>query len=247
MATTTNYSWTTPDDTSLVKDGAAAIRSLGSSIDTTTKALNPSTTLGDIEYRSATANTNTRLGIGTSGQVLAVNGSGVPAWTTVSSGGMTAIASGSLSGTNVDLTSIPTTYKSLQLVLRNVSPSANTGMTLRINGDTTTSYRYQSIDNGIVTNRNDTGLLYLTDVANLIAASSTQGNFVIDIPDYSSVSSHNLTWTAGYLDSNTSATVADFGIAYYRPTTNAAITQLRVANLSTTTFDSGTYTLYGVN
>lgn len=84
MATTTNYSWVTPDDTSLVKDGAAAIRSLGTSVDTTTKALNPSTTLGDIEYRSSTANTNTRLGIGTTGQVLAVSG-GVPAWTTVSS------------------------------------------------------------------------------------------------------------------------------------------------------------------
>jgi len=81
MATTTNYSWTTPDDTALVKDGAAAIRTLGSSIDTTTKNLNPSTTLGDIEYRSSTANTNTRLGIGTTGQVLSVSG-GVPAWTT---------------------------------------------------------------------------------------------------------------------------------------------------------------------
>jgi hypothetical protein len=81
MATTTNYSWSTPDDTALVKDGAAAIRTLGSSVDTTTKALNPSTTLGDIEYRSSTANTNTRLGIGTTGQVLSVSG-GVPAWAT---------------------------------------------------------------------------------------------------------------------------------------------------------------------
>jgi hypothetical protein len=35
MATTTNYSWTTPDDTALVKDGAAAIRSLGTAIDST--------------------------------------------------------------------------------------------------------------------------------------------------------------------------------------------------------------------
>jgi len=34
MATTTNYGWTTPDDTALVKDGAAAIRALGTSIDT---------------------------------------------------------------------------------------------------------------------------------------------------------------------------------------------------------------------
>jgi hypothetical protein len=85
MATTTNYGWTTPDDTALVKDGAAAIRTLGSSVDTTTKALNPSTTLGDIEYRSATANTNTRLGIGTAGQVLTV-ASGVPSWATPSAG-----------------------------------------------------------------------------------------------------------------------------------------------------------------
>jgi hypothetical protein len=79
MATTTNYGWDTPDDTDLVKDGAAAIRTLGSSVDTTTKNLNPETTLGDIAYRSATANTNTRLGIGTSNQVLTVSG-GVPAW-----------------------------------------------------------------------------------------------------------------------------------------------------------------------
>jgi hypothetical protein len=79
MATTTNYGWTTPDDTDLVKDGASAIRTLGTSIDTTTKNLNPSTTLGDIEYRSATANTNTRLGIGSTGNVLTVSG-GVPVW-----------------------------------------------------------------------------------------------------------------------------------------------------------------------
>ena len=81
MANTTNYNWETPDDTDLVKDGAAAIRTLGSSVDTTTKALNPSTTLGDIEYRSSTANTNTRLGIGSTGQVLTVAG-GVPTWAT---------------------------------------------------------------------------------------------------------------------------------------------------------------------
>jgi len=86
MATTTNYGWTTPDDTALVKDGASAIRSLGTSVDTTTKNLNPSTTLGDIEYRSSTANTNTRLGIGTTGQVLTVAG-GVPSWAAPSAGG----------------------------------------------------------------------------------------------------------------------------------------------------------------
>lgn len=33
MATTTNYGWTTPDDSAYVKDGAAAIRSLGTAVD----------------------------------------------------------------------------------------------------------------------------------------------------------------------------------------------------------------------
>jgi hypothetical protein len=79
MANTTNYNWETPDDTDLVKDGAAAIRTLGNSVDTTTKALNPETTLGDIAYRSATSNTNTRLAIGSAGQVLTV-AAGVPSW-----------------------------------------------------------------------------------------------------------------------------------------------------------------------
>jgi hypothetical protein len=97
MATTTNYGWTTPDDTALVKDGAAAIRTLGSSVDTTTKALNPSTTLGDIEYRSSTANTNTRLGIGSTGNVLTVAG-GVPTWAAPAGGATFAGCSLTMSG-----------------------------------------------------------------------------------------------------------------------------------------------------
>ena len=83
MATTTNYSWTTPDDTDLVKDGASAIRTLGSAIDTTTKNLNPQTTTGAIAYRSSTSNVNTALAIGTAGQVLTVNsGATAPEWAT---------------------------------------------------------------------------------------------------------------------------------------------------------------------
>jgi hypothetical protein len=93
MANTTNYNWETPDDTDLVKDGAAAIRTLGNSVDTTTKALNPETTLGDIAYRSATSNTNTRLPIGTAGQILAVSG-GVPAWINNDQGDITEVQAG---------------------------------------------------------------------------------------------------------------------------------------------------------
>jgi len=93
MANTTNYNWETPDDTDLVKDGAAAIRTLGNSIDTTTKALNPETTLGDIAYRSSTSNTNTRLPIGSNGQILGVS-AGVPAWINNDQGDITEVQAG---------------------------------------------------------------------------------------------------------------------------------------------------------
>jgi hypothetical protein len=78
---TTNYSWPMPTSADLVTDLPADFALFGQPVDTTLKALNPETTLGDIAFRSATSNTNTRLGIGTAGQVLAVSG-GVPAWTT---------------------------------------------------------------------------------------------------------------------------------------------------------------------
>ena len=97
MATTTNYGWTTPDDTDLVKDGAAAIRTLGSSADTTVKDLNPGTTAGDIDYyTSSTA--KARIAIGTAGQVLQVNGGATaPEWAAPSSGALVKINSTALS------------------------------------------------------------------------------------------------------------------------------------------------------
>ena len=95
---TTNYGWPMPTSTDLVTDLPADFAAFGQPVDTSLKALNPETTLGDIAYRSATANTNTRLAIGTTGQVLAVSG-GVPAWTTpaAAASGLTKIFSASFS------------------------------------------------------------------------------------------------------------------------------------------------------
>jgi len=126
MATTTNYGWTTPDDTALVKDGAAAIRTLGSSVDTTTKALNPSTTLGDIEYRSSTANTNTRLGIGSTGNVLTVSG-GVPTWAAPAGGGKVLQVVQATYSTSKTVAS--TTYTDTDLTA-SITPSASTSKVL---------------------------------------------------------------------------------------------------------------------
>jgi hypothetical protein len=142
MASTTNYGWVTPDDTSLVKDGAAAIRTLGSSVDTTTKALNPSTTLGDIEYRSATANTNTRLGIGTTGQILTVTG-GVPAWATPGSsfGSYTLLSSTALTGATT-ITINVATKENYMILIGSASAGASSQFQLRMNGDSGSNYNF---------------------------------------------------------------------------------------------------------
>ena len=132
MPTTTNYGWTTPADTDLVKDGAAAIRTLGSSVDTTTKNLNPQTTTGAIAYRSATSNVNTALPIGTAGQLLAVNAGGTaPEWKTIPSGGKvlqviygstttsTTISSSTFTDTTLSTSITPSSATSKVLILVN--------------------------------------------------------------------------------------------------------------------------------
>lgn len=78
MANTTNFNWATPDDTDLVKDGAAAIRTLGSSIDTsfvdlkggTTGQVLSKATNTDLDYTWITPNvgdiTEVQAGVGIS-------------------------------------------------------------------------------------------------------------------------------------------------------------------------------------
>jgi hypothetical protein len=81
---TTNYGFVLPTSSDLVTDLPADFDVALQGVDTRLKALQPGTTLGDLAYSSATANTNTRLGIGSTGQVLTV-AAGVPSWATPAS------------------------------------------------------------------------------------------------------------------------------------------------------------------
>jgi hypothetical protein len=245
MATTTNYGWTTPDDTALVKDGAAAIRTLGSSVDTTTKALNPSTTLGDIEYRSSTANTNTRLGLGTAGQLLQVNsGANAPEWATVSTGGMTLISTTTLSGSSVTLSSIPQTYNDLVVVIRNYLPSSDDGQIwMRINSDSGT--RYANITTLSVISSAST----FTDSVFIVQPSAdnavTQNFGKIQLFDYKNTT----TWKS--IETNSISTDATTNTSYRYSTYFGVYNQIpAISSLlfiaSSGTFTSGTILLYGV-
>jgi len=102
-------------------------------VDTRLKALNPATTLGDLNYASSTANTNTRLGIGSSGQVLAVSG-GVPAWTTIGGSGFTMIQRSSFSAVSNTSTTFDgvftSTYKTYRIAFEAISSSDAPPVTL---------------------------------------------------------------------------------------------------------------------
>ena len=126
---TTNYGWPMPTSTDLVTDLPADFAAFGQPVDTTLKALNPETTLGDIAYRSATSNTNTRLGIGTNGQVLAVSG-GVPAWTTTAD--VTPLT------TKGDLFTFDTADARLPV-------GATNGMTLQVDSSTATGLKWATV------------------------------------------------------------------------------------------------------
>ena len=244
MATTTNYGWTTPDDTALVKDGASAIRTLGSSVDTTTKNLNPETTLGDIAYRSSTANVKTRLGLGTAGQVLQVNsGANAPEWATFSANSMTSLASGNLSSTSVTLSSISQSYNTLILEIRNMYVNTENGLRIRLNGTSGTSYQRTSVLSSSATNTNATGLSGFNidgDVPN----TSVGMNFSMEIDLYTNATTPKLiTYQATDLN-NGPTNVMSVG----RFASNSAITSITITTAAgTATFNAaGTYVLWGV-
>jgi len=286
MANTTNYNWETPDDTDLVKDGAAAIRTLGNSIDTTTKNLNPETTTGDIAYRSATANTNTRLPIGSAGQVLTV-AAGVPSWATPTdqtplttkgdvftfstvdarlgvgangtvltadsaettglkwvaptSGSMTLLTSGTLSGASVTTASLSASYEDLRIVFRNIRPDTDAAYFLfRFNSDSNTRYSYSNGNTGVMT----FGETYMSFNPAIDNGAST-ATAVLIVPDYANTATWKQCYWNSLTNNSTTPTSGDInrGTGVYNQT--SAISSLTFL-MSTGNFTSGNYYVYGV-
>jgi hypothetical protein len=92
-------------------------------------------------------------GAATSGQVLQANGSGAVTFATpAAGGGMTLIATATPSAaTSLSFTSIPGTYKHLVIMFSDVTQSAAGQWNIRCNNDTTASYHYLWIRDGVVT------------------------------------------------------------------------------------------------
>jgi hypothetical protein len=246
MATTTNYSWSTPDDTALVKDGAAAIRTLGSSIDTSVKSLNPGTTAGDLDYYT-TSTAKARLALGTANQQLRVNsGATAPEWfTPAAAGGMTLINTGgtTLTGASVTIGSIPGTYKNLQLVVQNFLPATDgASIRVRFNADSNNRYNFNTPTQDSNLPLNENHMVLSSDQDN----ATSQSLIVMDISDYANAA----TWKTAISDSwtNNATTSTNFNYKRHYGIYNqtGAITSI-VLLPSAGNFTSGTAYLYGVS
>ena len=223
MPTTTNFGWTTPADTDLVKDGAAAIRTLGNGIDTSFLDLKG----------------------GTTGQVLSkTSGTDLDfTWTTIASGGMTQIATGSFSGSSVVISSIPTTYKDLALIVRSLGNSTtNEQARMRFNNDSTAS-RHGEIS-AFATTANAT---FSQTYAGLTTDSNNTNDIslaYVYIPDYTNTSTWKMfiSYSLAAASTSTNFNFRNF-LGFYNQTT--AITSLGFIPQNGT-FTSGSYILYGV-
>jgi hypothetical protein len=250
MATTTNYSWTTPDDTDLVKDGAAAIRSLGTAIDTTVftnaDAAIAKTIVdakGDIIAATA-ADTVSRLAVGTNGQVLLADSTAATglAWGTPAAGGMTSIATGSLSSTSVTISAISGAYKHLYLVIFDAQVNTATGIAFRINGSTSTYWRLGAdLDTSAWNAASDNKF---RPYGSSLPTSGSQWQNTLLIENYADSSSFKPYSGTEMTNNNSTGTVFFAG----NNSITAAITSITVTTVNgTSTFTGGTYILYGVN
>jgi hypothetical protein len=198
---------------------------------------------GELVVGSAT-NDSGIVSVGANGTVLTADSAeatGVK-WAAVAGGGETLITSGTLSGASVTISSIPTTYNDLKLVIRNFLPASTANIRARFNGDTAT--RYNSAD-GFTS---DTNTAYSGDQMQLTnTQNSTSSNSLIvsTVLDYANTSTWKQIFT--FAITNNATTVANFNFfpskGYYNQ--NTAITSLTLFP-NTGNFTSGDYFLYGV-
>jgi len=246
MANTTNYNWETPDDTDLVKDGAAAIRTLGNSIDTTTKNLNPETTTGDIAYRSATANVNTRLALGTAGQVLRVNsGATAPEWATASAGALTKITSASFTTqSSVAIDDVFTSTYKRYMVLLDVLASTSVILRLqfRYAGPTTQALDYFGSNFEITRANTQTGNGFVnTTTATLLnTLENTSAQLTMYFSGVGNTSENPSFWFNGFNSGDSQASVLGGGRNY----TSRTYTGFLLSPDSGTI--TGSYQVYGL-
>jgi hypothetical protein len=204
------------------------------------------TAKGDLIAGTGSA-TFDNLPVGTNGQTLVADSTASTGlkWATASSGGMTSLASGSLSSTSVSITGLSTSYNELLIIFNGVSLSGTDQPNFRFNADNGLNY-YQATNSATAGTANSAangGVLINTT----IGAASTNNSWIIRLSNYTSTTSQKSgTWSCAF--TNSAGTVQNIG-GVFSYNSNTAITSVQffASYGGSASFDAGTYVVYGVN
>lgn len=156
---------------------------------------------------------------------------------------MTLLASGTLSGTSVSLTSIPNYYKDLRLIVRAMTVDTNNrGMQMQFNSDTGANYGVPSAISGTAQSPNSNQM----DINLALGTAAGAGLIDVLIPDYANTSTWKYLLTAYVNRNQTTSTSADYATGllrlWFSTSAISSITMLNNGN----NFSSGNYYLYGI-
>ena len=198
-----------------------------------TGSVSPLTTKGDLYGFSTLV---ARVPIGTNNQVLTADSAQALGlkWATPSSGSMTSIATGSLSGSAITISSIAATYRDLRLVLTAFGLS-NASMVMTLNAQ---SSLYKETDNYLSSTTMTTTNMEICSAFN----SQSDNICVVEIYEYA-LSATKLIQAKSNAKASTDRTI---GTRRWFMNYATAISSITIT-AGSGSFSAGTYTLYGVN
>lgn len=200
------------------------------------------TTKGDI-YAATAASTPARLGVGSNNTVLTADSAAATGlkWATPAAGGMTQIASTSLTGSSTTISSIPSTYINLYLEIKNVNVSSTTSINMRFNSNTNNVYGWSYLGAASTLGGNsDTSIFFLGNYIYASGANSLN-SIGVNIYNYTNSISSCDYGMVSYTNSNEYRGGVGGGGAHQ----GSAISSITLFPANQT-FSSGTATLYGV-